>query len=196
MHWNKLAPGLALTLALLGCSGSSDGAPSDGAAMSGDAATAGSDAGLGLLKVTSSAFVEAGVLPVEHTCDGAGLSPPLAFGGAPAGTKEFALLATTLARDGLKWSWVLYSIPANTTMLAKGSMGVGKAGLTSDGPALAYSPPCSQGPGAKTYTFTVYALSASPALPAMANQVTGAVLTSAISGITLGSGQINVSSTR
>lgn len=196
MHWNKLAPGLALTLALLGCSGSGGGAPSDGAAMSGDAATAGSDAGLGLLKVTSSAFVEAGVLPVEHTCDGAGLSPPLAFGGAPAGTKELALMATTVARDGLKWSWVLYSIPANTTMLAKGSMGVGKAGLTSDGPALAYSPPCSQGPGAKTYTFTVYALSASPALPAMANQVTGAVLTSAISGITLGSGQINVSSTR
>ncbi len=81
------------------------------------------------------------------------------------GTVELAVLATTVAKDGLKWNWVLHAVPSGVTALAEGQQGVGIAGLTSDGPNLAYSPPCSQGPGAKTYTFTVYALSARPSCP-------------------------------
>jgi len=103
---------------------------------------------------------------------------------------------TTLPGDGTtKWSWVLYSIPGTTTSLAKNSTGVGILGVGSRGPTLAYEPPCSQGPGAKLYTFTLYALSESPQLPA-ANQVTGDVLTSAISSITIGSASLNLSYTR
>jgi len=115
---------------------------------------------------------------------------------APAGVKEFALIMTTLPGDGTtKWSWVLYSIPGTTTSLAKNSTGVGILGVGSRGPTMAYEPPCSQGPGAKLYTLTLYALSESPQLPA-ANQVTGDVLTSAISSITIGSASLNLSYTR
>ena len=103
---------------------------------------------------------------------------------------------TTLARDGLKWNWVLFNVPANVTALAMGSMGVGAAGLTSDGPALAYSPPCSRGPGPMTYTFTVYALSGRSSLPAVPNQVTGAVVTEAIRPLTLASSELTVTYTR
>lgn len=150
----------------------------------------------GAFAVTSSAFVDQGALPVTFTCDGAGASPPLAWTTPPRGTVELALLATTLAKDGLKWNWVLHAVPPDVTSLAEGERGVGIAGLTSDGPNLAYSPPCSQGPGAKVYAFTVYALSARPTLPSSPNQVTGAVLTSALEGITLAKASISASYSR
>jgi phosphatidylethanolamine-binding protein (PEBP) family uncharacterized protein len=71
-----------------------------------------------------------------------GASLPLAWSNAPAGTREFALLMTTLPRDGTtKWNWVLYGIPAPATNLPRNSVGVGTAGLGSDGPALGYQPP-------------------------------------------------------
>ena len=146
--------------------------------------------------LTSVAFTNGGTLPVVYTCDGAGHSPPLAWTGVPQGTTEFAVTMTTLARDGLKWNWVLFHVPGSVRSLAEQSAGVGTNGITSDGPALAYSPPCSQGPGPMMYTFTVYALSASPTLPAQARQVTGAVLEGAIAAITLGRASATVTYTR
>ena len=59
-----------------------------------------------------------------------------------------------------------------------------------------YAPPCSQGPGAKVYTFTLYALSAKPVLPATAKQVTGPVLGAAMQGLTLATSSVSVSYTR
>lgn len=148
------------------------------------------------LTLTSSAFVDGGTLPVAYTCDGAGHSPPLAWTGAPEGTVQFALLMTTLANDGMKWNWVLHGIPAGATSLAESTSGVGTFGLTSDGPELRYYPPCSQGPGAKTYTFTLYALSAAPVFAVPAAQVSGPVVTSAIAGLVLDSSRVSVSYTR
>ena len=150
----------------------------------------------GSFALSSDAGVDGGMLPVDYTCDGADSSPALSWSNAPAGTKEFALMMITLPGDGTtKWSWVLYGIPAGTTSLAKNSSGVGIAGVGSHGATMAYEPPCSQGPGAKLYTFTLYALSASPELPT-ADQVTGEVLTQAISTITINSASLNLSYTR
>jgi len=105
-------------------------------------------------------------------------------------------MMTTLPGDGTtKWSWVLYGIPATTSSLDKNTTGVGTPGITSRS-TMAYEPPCSQGPGAKRYTFTVYALSESPQLPDAADQVTGEVLTQAISSITIGSASLSLSYTR
>lgn len=161
---------------------------------------AGSDADTdtpsGPLTLTSPAWVDGGTLPVEHTCDGDGTSPPLAWQGVPTGTNQLALMMTTLARDGLKWNWVVWQIPADTTSLETGVQGVGVSGLTSDGPQLAYSPPCSQGPGAKSYTFTLYALSAAPPLPADPHDVTGDVLNAAIADRTLAQASTTASYTR
>jgi len=152
--------------------------------------------GVARFALTSPTFQDGGTLPVVYTCDGAGHSPPLAWTGAPEGTVQFAVLMTTLANDGLKWNWVLYGIPGSVVSLAETSAGVGVAGLTSDGPALAYSPPCSQGPGAKTYIFTVYTLSAAPVLSVPADSVTGQVLTAAISHLILSTSELSVSYTR
>lgn len=172
----------------LGCGGATT---TPDAAVAADAVP---DAGAFVL--TSPAFVDGGALPITYTCDGAGTSPPLAWSGVPEGAVELDLLMTTLANDGLKWNWVLYAIPATANGLATATAGVGTAGLTSDGPNLAYAPPCSQGPGPKTYTFTLYAVSAHPSLPPAPSQVTGAVLTDALRTVTLAQAALSVTYTR
>jgi phosphatidylethanolamine-binding protein (PEBP) family uncharacterized protein len=151
----------------------------------------------GSLTLTSAAAQAGGTLPAEYTCDGRGSTIPLAWTGAPAGTREYALLMTTLPGDGTtKWNWVLYGIPAGSSSLPKDAFGVGTLGVGSDSPNNEYNPPCSQGPGTKAYTYTLYALSGSPVLPAAPSQVTGKVLTDAIAPLMLGSATLNLSYTR
>jgi len=182
-HRQRIGRRLLTFYLLGGCGGQAASAPAP------------PDAGQAQLRLSSPAFTEGGSLPPEYTCDGTGTSPPLEWTGVPSGTRELALLVTTVAKDGLKWNWVLWAIPPETPGLSAGS-GVGTAGLTSDGPALAYSPPCSQGPGAKTYTFTLYALSDHPTLPARPREVTGAALTDAIRASTIAKSELDVSYAR
>ena len=104
---------------------------------------------------------------------------------------------TTVPSAGtLKYNWVLSGIPAGITSLSRNTSGVGIAGVGSDGPTAAYQAPCSQGPGLKNYTFTLYALSASPSLSVAARAVTGEALSSAISSITLASAALNLGYSR
>lgn len=154
-------------------------------------------AATGGFALTSTAVSEGGAMPADYSCDGTGSSLPLAWTNPPAGTQGFALLMTTLPGDGTtKWNWVLYGIPAATRALPKDMYGLATPGVGSDGPFVGYQPPCSQGPGAKTYTFTLYALSGAPDLTGAATPVSGTALTSAIAGITLGTATLNVTFTR
>jgi phosphatidylethanolamine-binding protein (PEBP) family uncharacterized protein len=139
-------------------------------------------------------------LPADYTCDGVASTPALTWSNAPTGTAEFAVLMTTLPGDGsTKYNWVLHSIPVGKTGLAKDSYGVGTLGVGSDGPIVAYQAPCSQGLGEKSYTLTVYALSASPNLStnlSPSTATTGASLASAIASITLGSASLSLTYNR
>jgi phosphatidylethanolamine-binding protein (PEBP) family uncharacterized protein len=144
----------------------------------------------------SSSAAVTGTLPADYTCDGVGSTPALSWSNVPSGTTELAVLMTTLPGDGTtKYNWVLYGIPATKTSLAKDSYGVGTLGVGSDGPIVAYQPPCSQGLGDKSYTFTVYALSASPVV-ATSGAVSGTALASAMSSITLGTATLSLSYNR
>ena len=150
----------------------------------------------GSLSLTSEVGVDGSALPAEYTCDGAGSSPAFAWSNAPSGTAGFALMMTTQTPEGMtKWNWVLYGIPASAGGLAKNGSSLGVLGVSSRG-VRAYDPPCSQGPGPKPYTFTVYALAGSPQLPSSPDQVTGDVLTQALSSVTLGSASLRVTYTR
>ncbi len=145
--------------------------------------------------LTSTLGAEGSAMPADYSCDGPGSSPPLAWANAPAGTKEFALLMSTLPGDGsVKYNWVLYHLSASRSALLRDAFGAGTLGVGSDGPMAAYQPPCSQGPGAKTYTFTLYALSGTPA-PASC-PVTGAVLEAALAPLTLGKAVLNLTYSR
>lgn len=144
---------------------------------------------------SSSVFQDGSTLPVTYTCEASngGVSPPLAWSGAPQGTVEFAVTATTIAVDGKKWNWVLYDIPASVTSLAANTSGIGTTGASTDGPELKYYPPCSSGAGDRTYTFTLYALSGHPSFTV--SPVTGDALVEAIAPLTLGSRQMSVTYT-
>jgi phosphatidylethanolamine-binding protein (PEBP) family uncharacterized protein len=115
------------------------------------------------IAVTSPAFQPGAALPVEFTCDGAGLSPPLAWEPGPSDTQSYALSLWHESPDGVKSYWLVYDIPADVTKLPKDSRSIGTLGLNGKGRA-GYDPMCSKGPGRKEYHFTVYALSARPQL--------------------------------
>lgn len=78
------------------------------------------------LKLTSSAFSTGGSIPVEHTCEGADLSPPLSWSGIPAGTKSLALIvddpdAPDPAAPRMTWvHWLLYNLPPAAAGLPEG----------------------------------------------------------------------------
>lgn len=187
---NSLVNGTTYACSVAAANSAGTGAASSAVNVTPTAPTSGN------FTLTSSVGVEGGTLPADYTCDGTGSSPALAWSNPPAGTQEFALLMTTLPGDGTtKWNWVLYGIPAAVRSLAKDSFGLATPGVGSDGSFVGYQPPCSQGPGAKTYTFTLYALSAPPS-PAGGTPVNGSALTTAISGITLGSATLNLNYTR
>jgi phosphatidylethanolamine-binding protein (PEBP) family uncharacterized protein len=126
-----------------------------------------------------------------YTCDGVGASPDLSWSNIPTGTKEFALLMSTVPASGpTKYNWVLYGIPATVTSLTKDTFGLGTLGVGDDGAYVGYQSPCSQGAGARTYTFTLYALSATPIVST--SPTTGSALLNAISNITLNSASLNM----
>ena len=120
------------------------------------------------LTVTSTAFGEGQMIPSKYTSDGEDVSPDISWGGAPAETKSFVLIAEDpdIPMKGLSLftfvHWVVYNMPSAVTSLAEaipkeetldsgakqGKMGTGRTGYA--GPA----PPF----GTHRYYFKVYAL--------------------------------------
>src|SRR6266702_3137447 len=73
------------------------------------------------LTITSTAFAANAAIPSLYTCEGKDISPPLAWSGAPAGTKSLALIvddpdAPDPAAPKMTWvHWVLYNTPPTAT---------------------------------------------------------------------------------
>src|SRR5271165_6315193 len=97
---------LAVALALSGCGGagnSAESAPTQTATPS--YGTVQSE--VGTIVLSSPAFKPGGAMPVRYTCDGAGVSPPLAWRNVPAGAAELLLLAIDLNGgngDAIQWA--------------------------------------------------------------------------------------------
>jgi phosphatidylethanolamine-binding protein (PEBP) family uncharacterized protein len=147
--------------------------------------------------LTSPDVIEGGTLPAEYTCDGAGSTLALTWSGAPAGTRGYAVLMQHIASPAdVHWYWIVYDIPSAVTSLPKNSHGIGTLGSNSVNSRTEYAPPCSKGPGPKVYTYTVYALSASPQFSVPASEVNRGVFLEAIQDITLASAELRVTYTR
>ncbi|MBM4083549.1 MAG: hypothetical protein FJ272_02070, partial [Planctomycetes bacterium] len=150
----------------------------------------------GSFVLRSSEVADGGTLPVEFTGDGASATLPLEWNGAPAGTKSYALIMHHEAPDQTKWYWILYNIPSTVQSLPKNVRGVGTLGTNSVNGRTEYAPPHSKGPGAKTYIYTLYALSAPPQLAVPPSQVSRDVLLAAMKDRILGSAELQVVYTR
>lgn len=83
--------------------------------------------GAASITLTSSAFAANGEIPARFTCDGAGVSPPLAWSGVPANAKSLALIvddpdAPDPAAPKTTWThWVVYDMPPSATGLREGA---------------------------------------------------------------------------
>lgn len=147
--------------------------------------------------LSSPDVIEGGSLPKEYTCDSTGATLPLEWTEAPTGTQSLALIMHHVDPEGvIKWYWILYDIPASVTALPKNVTGVGTLGNNCVNERAEYAPPCSQGPGPKSYTYTVYALSAPPEITVPPSDVSRDVLLAAMSDRILASAQLNVIYTR
>ena len=73
------------------------------------------------MRITTVDFPAGGAIPRTFTADGDDLSPALAFQGAPAGTRTYALIMDDPdAPVGLWVHWVVYDLPAGSTGLPQG----------------------------------------------------------------------------
>ena len=137
-------------------------------------------------------------LALDNSCDGLGIAPTLAWSNIPAGTKSLALTLDTVpgpARPGETAlqdfnHLVIYNL-ASTSMGLDSKLTGGILGKNFKG-SLGYTPPCSQGPGQKGYTFNLFALSAAITQPGL----TGPELLSQITGKILGTAKLTVYYTR
>jgi Raf kinase inhibitor-like YbhB/YbcL family protein len=137
---------------------SSRGAGSGGAssASSGEVYTA-----PGAFSLASSAFERNGAIPVEYTCAGKGISPPLSWQKVPAKAAELFLFViddnSSNKSGGIRW--VVGNIDPSSTGVAAGQTPQGGiAGRNADGKD-AYSPICPPKGKSDTIEFVMYALS-------------------------------------
>jgi Raf kinase inhibitor-like YbhB/YbcL family protein len=143
--------------------------------------------------LTSSEIKQDSLLPQEYTCDGERATLPLEWDGFPEDTKSFALIMHHEASSiDIHWYWVLYDIPSSIHSLPKNVNGIGTLGNNSVNGKTEYAPPCSQGPGPKKYTYTIYSLSEAVNLSVPNSEVSREVLLDAIKDITLASATLNV----
>lgn len=129
-------------------------------------------AGSGRLTLTSTDLPAGGEITAAQVfngfgCKGGNLSPALAWSGAPAATKSFALLVhdPDAPTGSGWWHWVVYDIPATTTSLAagagdphKGQMPAGAVQARTDFGSAGYGGPCPPPGAPHHYHFRLYAL--------------------------------------
>lgn len=127
-------------------------------------------------RVESPAFEAKGKIPQKYTCDGADISPPLAWKEAPPGTKSFTLISDDPDAPVGTWvHWVIYDIPPDTGGLEEGipkteELANGaKQGMT-DFRKVGYGGPCPPSGKAHRYFFKLYALDRALDLPPKATK--------------------------
>ena len=115
------------------------------------------------LTIESTAFTEGGMIPVQYTCDGKNVSPPLRWGDPPEGTGSFALIGDDPDAPAGTWvHWVVYNIPADVRELPENIPSSEKLpdgtvqGMT-DFRSIGYGGPCPPS-GTHRYYFKLYAL--------------------------------------
>jgi Raf kinase inhibitor-like YbhB/YbcL family protein len=126
------------------------------------------------IELRSASFDHEGDIPVEYTCDGANLSPPLEWGDSPPGTVSLALIVDDPDAGDSPWvHWVIFNIPPSVTSLPEGVPGGAANEVLPDGSIqgtndfgvreiadfnqIGWDGPC-PGPNPHRYLFRVFAL--------------------------------------
>jgi hypothetical protein len=175
-----------------GQGGQGGGPPRDGAPPPPGDRPPPKNAAPGGFEVHCDALGPDGMLPARFTCDGESASPPLAWSGLPAGTKSIALTMHHFPPGGEATHayMVVWGIKPDATSIGENQRDLGTWGVNTVNRRAEYAPPCSKGPGEKSYIVTVHALSAEPKLEA--GRATYAHLVDAIEASTLGTAVLDL----
>jgi len=116
------------------------------------------------MKIVSPAFAEGTPVPVEHTCEGSGSSPGVAWSEIPVDTRSFALVCDDPDAPGGTWvHWVLFNLPADAVELAPAvppapELPSGARQGINDSGNVGYGGPCPPRGRRHRYFFRLYAL--------------------------------------
>ncbi|ORA15798.1 YbhB/YbcL family Raf kinase inhibitor-like protein [Mycobacterium arosiense] len=118
----------------------------------------------GPLTISSPAFADGAPIPVQFTCKGADIAPPLEWS-APLGAA--LVVDDPDAVNGLYVHWVVVGIPPGSGTTADGQTPAGATSLPNTAGQPAYKGPCPPaGTGTHHYRFTLYQLPDGYRLPA------------------------------
>jgi len=115
------------------------------------------------IELKSAAFASGEPIPVQYTCDGDDISPPLQWSDPPQGTQSFALIADDPDAPGRTWvHWVLYNLPADSRSLSEAvpsdaDLPDGSQHGNNSWNRFGYGGPCPPS-GTHRYFFKLYAL--------------------------------------
>jgi phosphatidylethanolamine-binding protein (PEBP) family uncharacterized protein len=151
-----------------------------------------------LLTLNSPDFKNGGTLPKDFTCDGKGISPSFSWSNVPVNAQSLVLIMDTEpgplrpgeVDTGKHFYLTIFNIPKTVNSIASGATNIGTLGQNFQGKAPGYTPPCSQGPGAKKYSIYLYALSSK--LTLSATEATENSLRTAMTGKVISSSSLDV----
>jgi Raf kinase inhibitor-like YbhB/YbcL family protein len=119
-----------------------------------------------MVQIVSPVFKEGTAIPLQYSCKGQGVSPPLNFVSVPKNTKSLALIMHDPdAPSGDYVHWTVWDIPADTGTLAANSVPVGAVQGPNSSGQNKYMGPCPPS-GTHRYIFELYALEVSLGLAA------------------------------
>lgn len=119
------------------------------------------------LKLFSQVFRDGAAIPVQYTCKGQNVNPPLNIMGVPAGVKSLALIVHDPDAVGGDFvHWTVWDIPTSTETITVNSVPTRAIqGLNSSG-KNGYMGPCPPaGTGIHRYMFELYGLDKTLGLP-------------------------------
>lgn len=102
-------------------------------------------------------WTSGGAIDQRYTCDGAGMSPPFTWTGAPEDTQAFAIVIDNLD-DPKDMNWVVTNIDFGVSSTAEGAAPPGAVVAKNSTGTTGYLPPCPPTGSTNTYVVTVYAL--------------------------------------
>ena len=114
--------------------------------------------------ISSTSFPNGGDIPKKFTCDGADVSPELAWTDPPPGTKSFALIVDDPDAPSGTWThWLLFNVPPTVSSLPEGVSKIdelpgGERQGRNDFHKIGYNGPCPPPGKPHRYFFRLYAL--------------------------------------
>jgi Raf kinase inhibitor-like YbhB/YbcL family protein len=144
-----------------------------------------------VIEFSSPAFGDGEPIPMQYTCDGDDMSPPLRWSDVPAGTRSISIILDDPDAPGSIFRhWSLYDLPSATRSLKEAQPTSGKLQNSTrqgknDFDATGYRGPCPPRGEEHEYLFFIYALSEPLKL---GENATPSEVSNAIRGRVLGTG--------